>query len=70
MLRSFGRMCHSGLQSKNSLLRLFPNRTYDIDMIYRVGKRSKVEVYCDASECMVNWLFWEIVINRKVVYLS
>ena len=53
MLRNLGRMCHSSLQSKISLLRLFPNRTYDKDMIYRIIKRLRIEVYGIASDCVV-----------------
>ena len=53
MLRNLGRICYSSLQSKISLLRSFPNRTYDIDMIYRVIKRLRIEVYGIASDCVV-----------------
>ena len=35
-LATFGKMCRTGLNAHNGLLRLFANRTYDSSLLYRI----------------------------------
>ena len=41
-LVNFGKIDYTDFQSKNGLSRLFSNRTYDSDMIYRVVKKARI----------------------------
>ena len=52
-LVNFGKIGFTGLQSKTSLCRLFSNRIYDSDMIYRVCKQARYLQYSDATDCML-----------------
>ena len=49
-LVAFGKMGYTGVQSKNGSCRLFTNRTYDSDMLYRVVKKARTIQYRDASD--------------------
>ena len=52
-LVNFGKIGYTSLQSKNGLSRLFSNRTYDSDMIYRVVKKARNLQYDDATDCIL-----------------
>ena len=52
-LATFGKMDSSALNSKNGLIRLFTNRTYDSSLIYRIVRKHRILQFGDASDCMI-----------------
>ena len=47
-LADFGKICYISLQSKTALCRLFSNRTYDPNMVYRVVKKARNSRSCQS----------------------
>ena len=52
-MANFGQIGYTGLQSNTALYRLFPSRTYNSDMIYRVVKKARNLQYGDAIDCIL-----------------
>ena len=43
----------TALNTKNGLIRLFSNRTYDSTLIYRIVKKHRILQFGDSSDCMI-----------------
>ena len=52
-LNNFGKIGYTGSQPKSGLIRLFENRTYYSDMIYRVVKKARDEQVGNTTGCML-----------------
>ena len=53
-LAIFEKMGSSALNTKNGLIRLFTNRTYDSSLIYNNIKKYRILQFGDSSYCMIN----------------
>ena len=52
-LAIFEKMGSSALNTKNGLIRLFTNRTYDSSFIYRIVRKHRILQFCDSTNCMI-----------------
>ena len=49
----FGKMGSTAQNTKQGLIRLFTNRTYDSSLIYHVVKKHRILQFGDLSDCMI-----------------